>query len=329
MSIAGGVRRSLDQPATARVAVIVPCLDEAPTIAKVVSDLQAALADATVYVFDNASTDASVARARDAGATVISSPRRGKGNVVRHAFRLIDADAYLLIDGDDTYPAGEAPRLVGPVLRGEADMVVGTRLAAADVGSFRVLHAFGNRLFARLVTLLSGVPLTDVLSGYRALSRELVQVLHVRARAFEVEAELTLQTVAKDFVIQELPIAYGRRPLGSESKLGTWRDGYLILQWIFLLFKDYYPRLFFSIVAALLAIGSLVVGIVPVTDYLRTGLVLHVPRALLAVGLGTLATISFGVGLILDTIAAYQADNVEYWRRLLGDRRQPPPRDDD
>ncbi len=302
--------------AAPRVAVVIPCLDEAETIAGVVEGFARALPDASIYVFDNDSQDETADRARRAGAVVIPSPRRGKGLVVRHIRDVIDADVYVLVDGDGTYPEDEAPRLVERLLRDPVDMVVATRLDAHAPGSFRLFHKLGNRLISGLISLLFSARVTDVLSGYRALDRELFRTVHLGAQGFEVETELTLQSLAKGFRIGEMPVAYGLRPEGSRSKLNTWSDGFLIARSILLILRDYKPLLFFGSLAALFALASLASGSAPIIDFYRTGLVLHVPRAILAAGLATLAAVSLAIGLILDTIARYHRETVELLRRL-------------
>ena len=183
------------------------------------------------------------------------------------------------------------------------------------VDAWGSLHKLGNRLIARIISVLFRAEITDVLSGYRILSRDFVRLVRLRSEGFEIETEMTLQALAKDLPILEVPIAYGSRPAGSESKLDTWSDGFLILKCIFLLFKDYKPFVFFSASAALFVGLSIAAGSAPVLDFLRSGYVYHVPRAILAAGLGILATISFGVGLLLDTISKYHEETIELWKR--------------
>ena len=213
-----------------RVCVVIPCYNEEVTVAAVVRDFRAALPDARICVFDNCSTDATAARAREAGAEVIYSPRKGKGNVIRHMSHVIDADLYVMADGDSTYSAAAAPALIARLQAADADMLVATRLAEHRPGAFRVFHQFGNKLVSRLVSTLFRAPVTDILSGYRVMTRDLVKLVRIRAEGFEVETELTLQALAKRFTIVEAPVAYGERPPGSESKLSTWGDGYIILK---------------------------------------------------------------------------------------------------
>jgi glycosyltransferase involved in cell wall biosynthesis len=298
-----------------RVAVVIPCLDEEATIADVVRDFARVLPGAEIYVFDNGSTDATAEVARRAGGRVIVSPQRGKGNVVRHMSHAVDADVYVLVDGDGTYSADAAPALVEQLRRERLDMLVATRLEAHADGAFRPFHTFGNRLVSRLVSALFSTTVTDVLSGYRVLSRELVKLVRLRARGFEVETELTLQALAKRFSVREVPVPYGRRPPGSRSKLSTWGDGLIILKCLLLIFKDYRPLYFFSVAAIVFGLASVAAGIGPVLEFYRTGLVYQVPRAVLAAALGVLATISLAVGLILDTVSRYHQETIELWRQ--------------
>lgn len=217
-------------PNKGRIAVIIPCYNEEITIEKVVREARRYLPDAEVFVFDNNSTDATADRARKAGAIVIPSPRQGKGFVIRHAFDVIDADYYLLVDGDDTYPLEEADKLLRAVTEQNFAMAVGSRFERRLAGSFRRFHVFGNRFFSALVSLLVRRKITDMLSGYRLLNRELVNQIRLQSKGFEVETDLTLQAIAKGHTITEIPVQYQARPKGSHSKLKTYRDGVLILK---------------------------------------------------------------------------------------------------
>lgn len=302
-----------------RICVVIPCYNEELTVGGVVQDFSRALPGARICVFDNASTDQTAARARDAGAEVIYSPRKGKGNVVRHMGDVIDADIYVMADGDGTYDASAAPALIRRFSESGADMLVATRLEQHSPGSFRVFHRFGNRLVSRLVSTLFSASVTDILSGYRVMSRALVKLVRLRAGGFEVETELTLQALAKRFTVIEVAVPYRERPKGSHSKLDTWGDGYVILKCLFLLFKDYKPLVFFSAVAGVLALLSLVAGSGPVIEFYRTGLVYQIPRAILAAALGILATIAFAVGLILDTVSKYHDEQIDLWRQQIRD----------
>lgn len=300
-----------------RIAVLIPCLNEELTITKVVADFRKQLPLATVYVFDNKSTDQTAAFAREAGATVVYSPVAGKGHVVRHMFEEIDSDVYVMVDGDDTYPAVSAWGLIEKVLFDKVGMAVGMRMANFEAASFRPMHQFGNELVSRLIRGFFSSAVTDVMSGYRAFSREFVKTIPLQSNGFEVETELTLQAISKGMRIAEVPISYGVRPEGSHSKLNTFKDGALVLRSIFMIMKDYRPLLFFSACSLFMAGLSLVVGCFPVWDYIETRFVSHVPLAILSVGLGILSVLLFGIGLILDTIAKYHKENFELWRRVL------------
>jgi len=301
--------------ADARIAVVIPCYDEAPTIRKVIEDFRRALPAAEIWVFDNNSRDESVAIAREAGARVVASPLQGKGHVVRHATEVVDADVYVVVDGDDTYPADAAPEMVKRLQQEGLDLLVGARLEQYDPGAFRPFHRVGNRVITWLIGMLFRARLGDVLSGYRVLSRSFVDLVRLRRPGFEVETEMTLQALAKRLRVAEMPVRYGRRPPGSRSKLDTWSDGFVIFRCIVMLFKDYKPLVFFTSLSVLLAIAALAAGSAPVNDFVHTGLVLHMPRAILAVGLGTLSIIFLTAGLILDTIAKFHEETIELWKR--------------
>jgi redox-regulated HSP33 family molecular chaperone len=199
------------------------------------------------------------------------------------------------------------------------DMLIASRLQKFESGSFRMFHHWGNKLISKAVSVLFSARITDVLSGYRVISRQLLKVVRVRSGGFEVETEMTLQALAKGFRVEEMPVPYGSRPAGSHSKLDTWGDGLVILRCLFLIFKDYRPLLFFSTAAAVIAATSLLAGLGPIIEYVETGLVNKVPRAVLAAGLAVLATISLAVGLILDTIARYHDETISLWRHQLAE----------
>lgn len=309
------VRRE-DPPA---VAVVIPCLDEERTIAKVIADMKSALPGAEIVVFDNGSTDRTAAIAAASGARVVASPQRGKGNVIRHMAGTIEADVYVLVDGDDTYPAREAPELLRRFLVADVDMLVATRLDSHDPKAFRLFHKLGNRFIAQTIGLLFRTRITDVLSGYRILSRRFVRLVQLRSEGFEIETEMTLQALSKRLPILEVPIDYRSRPSGSRSKLDTFSDGLLIFKCIFLLFKDYKPFVFFTAIAAILLALSLAAGSAPVLDFYRDRYVYHVPRAILAAGLGVLSAMSFVVGILLDTISNYHQETIELWKRSMRD----------
>lgn len=303
------------------IAVVIPCYNEAPTIEKVVRDFQAALPSAEVYVFDNNSTDESGQKARAAGATVIHSPRQGKGNVVRHIAATVQADIYVMVDGDDTYLASAAPEMIQRFRDDQLDMLIGTRLEEFSEGSFRPFHWLGNRVISGAIRLLFQTDLTDVLSGYRVLSSTFIDIVQPRTAGFEIETEITAQALAKRMAIAEMPIPYHNRPSGSESKLNTWTDGFLIARCIVLLFKDYKPLAFFTTLAILFAVASLVSGMAPIVDFIQTGYVLHIPRAILAAGLGIVSFVCLTAGLILDTIAKFHYENIDVWKQAARRRR--------
>ena len=216
-------------PSSPRVAVMIPCFNEAVTVAKVVSDFRLALPEATIYVFDNNSTDDTAREAADAGATVVPSPEQGKGNVVRHMFRHIQADHFLLVDGDDTYPADQAPRLLAAMAEGDYDMVIGARMEQASKGAFPRFHHFGNKLLLQLVRLLFRIDVRDLLSGYRVFSRRFIDRMPLTATGFEIETQLTLLSALRGMKVREVRVPYRARPAGSESKLNTFSDGFRVL----------------------------------------------------------------------------------------------------
>jgi hypothetical protein len=239
-----------------RIAVLIPALNEEQTIAQVVRSFRAACREARVIVFDNASTDATAATARAAGAEVRTELRRGKGNVVQSMFRSIDADIYVMVDGDGTYPAEKVRELIEPVASGTADMVIGSRLLRGSDSQFKRLNRLGNRFYATLLRRLFGVRITDLLSGYRAFSRRLVKALPLVGGGFETEAEMTIKAVHRGFSVVEIPVSLVPRPEGSNSKIRIVHDGVLILNAIVALFRDYKPLTFFGSVAMLFAAAA-------------------------------------------------------------------------
>lgn len=299
------------------VAVLIPCYNEEVTVGKVVRDFMTALPGSRIYVFDNNSSDDTAIRASEAGAVVIPSTRQGKGFVVRHMLTLIDADYYVMIDGDDTYPADSAPEMLNLAKKNGTDMLVGSRLGTFEKKSFRSLHQFGNRLITKLISFLFNCRVTDVLSGYRVFSRNFAKSIPLLSKGFEIETELTLQCLSKGFVLEETPIQYGVRPEGSVSKLNTYKDGLLIILTIFKIFKDYKPLYFFTFLSICLASLSILTGILPIMDYIKSSYVYHVPLAILASAIGILSVLSFGIGLILDAIVKYHNENFESMRKLI------------
>jgi glycosyltransferase involved in cell wall biosynthesis len=292
-------------------AVLIPCLDEEHTIGSVVSDFRRVLPDARIYVFDNGSSDRTAAVAAAAGATVVASPRRGKGNVVRHMLRTVDAEVYLLVDGDATYPPDAAPAMLRLLEESGGGMVVGERLRSARPRAFRPLHRFGNRLLSRMIRVLFSAQVTDVLSGYRAFTSATARSLRLRSEGFEIETELTLQALVRDVVIREMPVEYAPRPAGSVSKLDTIADALHILKFIALIFKSYRPFPFFSGLASLCFVGGLLAGWRPVVDFVETRYVSHVPLALLAAALEILAVLFWGIALVLDAIVRFHLEALD------------------
>jgi len=288
--------------AEARVAVVVPCRNEALTVARVITDFRAALPGCAIYVYDNCSTDDTSEIARAAGATVRRELRRGKGGVVRRMFAEIDADAYVLTDGDATYDAARAPEMVSLLIDGNLDVVTGIRDEAVGT-AYRRGHRAGNRAFNVLLGVLFGERPSDMLSGYRVLSRRFVKSFPAEARGFDIETELTVHALEMHLPTAEVHTRYFSRPEGSASNLSTWRDGLRILSAMARLFRDVRPLPFFSAFAALFAATGLVLGAGVSIEFIATGLVPRLPTAVLATGLMLLASLSFACGLILDSVA--------------------------
>ncbi|MBU4263734.1 MAG: glycosyltransferase family 2 protein [Proteobacteria bacterium] len=286
-----------------RVAVLIPCYNEEKTVVQVVEDFRAMLPQAMIYVYDNNSKDQTAQRAAAAGAMVRTEKHQGKGNVMRRMFSDIEADIYVLVDGDNTYHAASTPAMIDRLLSEQLDMVVGSRLTShAGAASFRLGHQFGNRLLTGFVTLLFGRSLTDMLSGFRVMSRRFVKSFPALSKGFETETELTVHALELRMPITEIVTPYGSRPSGSESKLHTYRDGLRILLTIINLFKEERPLLFFTIVFALLAAISVILAVPLFITFAKTGLVPRFPTAILATGTMLLAFLSLACGLILDTV---------------------------
>jgi glycosyltransferase involved in cell wall biosynthesis len=288
-------------PTPASVAVLIPCYNEGASIATVVSDFRAALPDARIYVYDNNSSDDTVARARAAGATVRVETHQGKGHVVRRMFADVEADIYVLVDGDDTYEAAAAPRLVSRLLDDGLDMVTGTRVASSTE-AYRTGHRFGNRLLTGLVSTSFGREISDMLSGYRVLSRRFVKSFPLLSAGFEIETEMTVHALELGMPQAEVETAYKERPEGSESKLSTYRDGIRILRTILRLLKEERPLPFFGAIFALLSIGAVVLAVPILITFVDTGLVPRLPTAILATGMMLVAFLALASGLILDTV---------------------------
>jgi len=284
-----------------RIAVLIPCFNEATAIANVIADFRTALPTADIFVYDNNSTDNTRQVALDAGANVRTEVLQGKGNVVRRMFADVEADAYVLVDGDGTYDAPSAPRMVELLVQQSLDMVNGTRIATT-ANAYRLGHALGNRLLTGTVAAVFGDRISDMLSGYRVLSRRFVKSFPALAAGFETETELTVHALELRLPIAEVDTPYRDRAAGSQSKLRTFRDGFRILRTIVLLVKEERPLLFFSSIGSLLVVSAVLLALPLLSDYLSTGLVPRFPTAILATGLMIVAFTSFVTGLVLDAV---------------------------
>jgi hypothetical protein len=283
-----------------RIAVLLPCKDEEPTIAEVISGFRSVLPTAHVYVYDNGSVDRTAERASAAGATVRHEPKPGKGAVVRRMFADVDADVYVIADGDGTYDAASAPEMIRRLAEENLDMVVGSRLSVGD--AYPRGHVMGNRLFNRLLRLLFNATFTDVFSGYRVLSRRFVKSFASRFTGFEIETELTAHAVEIGLPYAEVETPYGARDEGSLRKLRTLRDGARILIAAVLLFKEMRPLFFFSVIASILTVVAVALGAIVVEEFLATGLVPRLPTAVLAASIQIVAFICLTAGLVLDSV---------------------------
>jgi glycosyltransferase involved in cell wall biosynthesis len=298
----GELRHSLAAGAAPSIAVLIPCHNEAKTIASVVAGFRDYLPNARVYVYDNNSSDGTAERASEAGAIVRTERRQGKGHVVRRMFADIDADIYLLVDGDATYDAKAAPQLVAELLAGPYDKVNGARLRRS-AEAFRAGHVLGNKFLSGLVSYSFGAQSRDMLSGYKALSRRFVKSFPATSTGFEIETELLVHALDLDVPMSEIETDYHERPLGSLSKLSTIKDGIRILGLIVHLVRDLLPLQFFSLIGALSIFASIVAGVPVVVEFSATGLVPRLPTAVLAVGLMIVGVIALFTGLILDSVA--------------------------
>ena len=295
------------------IAVLIPCYNEARTVAKVVADYRAALPQATVYVYDNNSTDGTADLAAAAGAVVRKERQQGKGNVLRRMFREIDAECYLLVDGDDTYPAEAAPEMVRAVRERGADMVLGDRLSSTYfTENKRPFHNFGNSLVRFCINRLFGSQIKDIMTGYRAFSFQFVKTYPVLARGFEIETEMSIHAVERNMRIENIVIEYRDRPAGSESKLNTYSDGLKVLRTIVRLYKNYRPFGFFSMLAALLALCSAGFMVPVVAEYFRTGLVPRFPTLIVCACGMVAALLLFISGVILSSLLTQDARDFEF-----------------
>ena len=287
-----------------KIAVLIPCYNESKTIEKVVKDYKEVLPDATIYVYDNNSTDGTDEIARRNGAIVRYEYQQGKGNVIRRMFRDIDAECYIMIDGDDTYPAEFGREMVDKVLERKVDMVVGDRLSSTYfTENKRPFHNVGNRLVRWLINSLFKGHINDIMTGYRAFSYEFVKTFPVLSKGFEIENEMTIHALDKNMYVEELPVEYRDRPAGSVSKLNTYSDGFKVLKTIARLFKEYKPMIFFGLISLLFLIVSIIFGIPVFHDYFKTGLVERFPTLIFSGFMLMVSLIMFTCGIILEVVA--------------------------
>lgn len=296
-----------------KTAVLIPCYNEELTIEKVIKDFKKELPEAEIYVYDNNSKDKTAQIAKENGAIVRCEYRPGKGNVVRSMFRDIDADIYVMADGDDTYPAEEVHKLIEPVVKGEADMVIGDRLTNGTYQkeNKRHFHEFGNNLVKKAINVAFKTNLKDIMTGYRVFNKIFVKNMPVLSPKFEIETEMSLHALDKKFIIKEIPIVYRDRPEGSESKLNTVSDGMKVIKTIIKMFKDFKPRQFFWMVSMLFVLLGLIVGVPVIVEFIRTGYITKMPSAVLATGIMILAVIIAQCGVILDTVVKQHREKYE------------------
>ncbi len=304
-----------------RIAAIVPCHNEALAVATVVSDLRAALPGMDIYVYDNASTDDTAAVARAAGAEVRRESVPGKGNVIRRALADLDADVYVMIDGDDTYAAGDLPEMVRTLLEGPYDLVTGVRVAKGQ-GAYRSGHELGNRFFNKVVSTIFRYPVSDMLSGYRVFSRRFVKSFPAISRAFEIETELTVHAINTRVPQQEVPVGFKDRAAGSDSKLRTYHDGFRIARMITRLLHHERPLALYLSLAVLTALAAVGISVPVISEYLRTGLVGRFPTAFLAASLVVVAFIVLVVGILLDGLRKVRQETTRIAYMAIA----PPPR---
>lgn len=286
-----------------KIAVLIPCYNESKTIAKVVKDYKEALPEADIYVYDNNSVDETDKIAKEAGAIVRYERRQGKGNVIRSMFHQIDADCYLMIDGDDTYPAENARQMCAEVLSGEADMVIGERLSSTYFEeNKRPFHNIGNVTVRYLINKLFHSNVRDIMTGYRAFSRDFMKMFPVLSKGFEIETEMTIHALDKNMLLKEIPVTYRDRPAGSVSKLNTYSDGMKVIFTIFRLFRDYKPLLFFSCISVVLLVVAAILFVPVFYEYLQTGLVPRYPTLIVSGFIVLLAMLLWSCGLILEVL---------------------------
>ncbi|MDZ5606569.1 glycosyltransferase family 2 protein [Bacillus bingmayongensis] len=311
------------------IAVLVPCYNEEITIGKVIDDFKKELPTAKIYVYDNNSSDRTSEVALSHGAIVRKEFRQGKGNVVRSMFMDIEADYYIMVDGDDTYPAEFVHSILEPLINNEADMVIGDRLSNGTYGNEnkRAFHNLGNNLVKGLINKLYKSDIEDIMTGYRGFNKFFVKSFPVMSPGFEIETELSIHSLDKRMKLKEIPIDYRDRPEGSESKLNTFSDGMKVLKTIFTLFKDYKPFAFFSVWSSVFLLLGLIVGVPVIIEFFTSQYVAKVPSAILAVGFVVLSMLSFSCGLILDTVVSnnrkqYEMELHRVYERVGGTERE-------
>lgn len=306
-----------------KIAVLIPCYNESQTIAKVVKDYKEALPEAAIYVYDNNSTDHTDEAARAAGAEVRYEYRQGKGNVIRSMFRDIDAECYLMIDGDDTYPAENARTMAEAILSGRADMVIGDRLSSTYfTENKRPFHNTGNRLVRGLINTIFDSDIKDIMTGYRAFNYEFVKSFPILSQGFEIETEMSIHALDKNFKLLEVPVTYRDRPEGSVSKLNTYRDGFRVLKTIARLFRDYKPFAFFGWLGLFCFLAATVFFAPVLGGYLSTGLVPKFPTLIVCSGLYVVAFLLWVSGVILEVIAKKHRQLFELYLNLLSSNKR-------
>lgn len=296
-----------------KIAILIPCYNEELTIEKVIRDFQKELPEAEIYVYNNNSKDKTEEIAQKNGAMVKREYKQGKGNVVRSMFYDIDADFYVMVDGDDTYPAESVHALLEPVITGQADMSTGDRLSNGTYQkeNKRHFHQFGNSLVRNSINILFHSHLKDIMTGYRAFTKKFVKNIPVLSQKFEIETEMTLHALDKNYRIKEIPIVYRDRPSGSKSKLSTLKDGIKVVKTIVKMFKDYKPLTFFTTIAVLLFVIGLLVGIPVIIEFIKTGYITKVPSSVLATGIVLLSVIIGQCGVVLDTVVKQNKEKYE------------------
>lgn len=301
-----------------KVAVLLPCYNEEVTIKKVINDFKKELPKADIYVYNNNSKDKSYEIAKKEGAIVINEFKQGKGHVVRSMFRDIEADIYVMVDSDDTYPADAVHKLIKIVEQNKADMVIGDRLSNGtyEKENKRNFHGFGNALVKNTVNFIFKTKLNDIMTGYRVFNRDFVKNIPVLSPGFEIETEMTFHALDRNYKIVEVPIEYRDRPKGSSSKLNTFSDGIKVLCTIFKMFKNYRPLSFFTIISFIFFILGLVLGVPICVEFFKTGIVERFPTAILATGIVLCGMLSLSIGIILDTIVRQHKENLELIRNM-------------